>query len=56
MKDTGIHHLRLLLVLGRLAFFMFLPFWVVFDLRKLLVADDLVSTFCYVIILGSVGF
>ncbi|XP_037081218.1 solute carrier family 35 member E1 homolog [Pollicipes pollicipes] len=43
MKDTGIHHLRLLHVLGRLAFFMFLPIWAFFDLRKLMVADDLVS-------------
>ncbi|XP_043237064.1 solute carrier family 35 member E1 homolog [Amphibalanus amphitrite] len=59
MKDTGIHHLRLLLVLGRLAFFMFLPFWVMFDLRKLMVADDLVrgdSVFFTLMLLATDGF
>lgn len=29
------HHLRLLLVLGRLALFMFLPIWMVYDLKGL---------------------
>ncbi|XP_033223939.1 solute carrier family 35 member E1 homolog [Belonocnema kinseyi] len=36
LHDTGIHHLRLLLVLGRLALFMFLPVWLVSDFRNLL--------------------
>lgn len=31
LKDTGIHHLRLLHVLGRLALFMFLPVWILSD-------------------------
>lgn len=35
LHDTGIHHLRLLLVLGRLALIMFLPIWLIYDLRKL---------------------
>lgn len=49
MKDTGIHHLRLLHLLGKLSFFMFLPIWIIFDLRKLLVADDLVSRVWYAV-------
>lgn len=36
LKDTGIHHLRLLLVLGRLALFMFIPIWLVYDVRNLM--------------------
>lgn len=35
LHDTGIHHLRLLLVLGRLALFLFLPIWLIYDLRRL---------------------
>ena len=35
LHDTGIHHLRLLLILGRLALFMFLPIWIVYDLKTL---------------------
>lgn len=31
LKDTGIHHLRLLHLLGRLALFMFLPIWIYVD-------------------------
>jgi len=36
LHDTGVHHLRLLHILGRLALFMFLPIWLVYDLRRLL--------------------
>lgn len=31
LRDTGIHHLRLLHMLGRLALIMFLPVWLYFD-------------------------
>ncbi|XP_063973155.1 solute carrier family 35 member E1 homolog isoform X1 [Diachasmimorpha longicaudata] len=34
--DTGIHHLRLLFILGRLALFLFLPVWLAYDLRTLI--------------------
>lgn len=34
--DTGIHHLRLLFVLGRLALLLFLPVWLMYDLRTLI--------------------
>lgn len=36
LKETGVHHLRLLHILGRLALFMFLPVWVYFDLFNVL--------------------
>ncbi|KAK2578560.1 hypothetical protein KPH14_012207 [Odynerus spinipes] len=36
LHDTGIHHLGLLLVLGRLALFMFLPIWIFHDLIHLI--------------------
>lgn len=35
LHDTNIHHLRLLHMLGRLSFFMFLPIWVIFDLSRI---------------------
>lgn len=44
LKDTGIHHLRLLHVLGRLAFFMFLPIWFYVDCSKILQHPSIVST------------
>lgn len=31
LADTGVHHLRLLHILGRLALFLFLPFWIYSD-------------------------
>lgn len=36
LKETGVHHLRLLHILGRLALFMFLPIWIYFDLFSVL--------------------
>ncbi|XP_078042625.1 solute carrier family 35 member E1 homolog [Augochlora pura] len=36
LQDTGIHHLRLLFILGRLALILFLPIWLIYDLRQLI--------------------
>ncbi|XP_075156043.1 solute carrier family 35 member E1 homolog [Haematobia irritans] len=36
LKDTGIHHLRLLHLLGKLALFMFLPIWLYVDSFKVI--------------------
>nr|CAG4644041.1 EOG090X07UV [Lepidurus arcticus] len=36
LHDTGVHHLRLLHILGRLSFFMFLPIWLLFDFPRIL--------------------
>ncbi|XP_004529655.1 solute carrier family 35 member E1 homolog isoform X1 [Ceratitis capitata] len=36
LKDTGMHHLRLLHLLGKLALFMFLPIWVFVDSFKVI--------------------
>ena len=43
LHDTNIHHLRLLHMLGRLSFFMFLPIWVIFDLSRIVYHPILVS-------------
>lgn len=43
LKDTQIHHLRLLHVLGRLAFFLFLPVWIFTDMFSVLKHDAIVS-------------
>jgi solute carrier family 35 protein E1 len=36
LKETKIHHLRLLHVLGRLSFFLFLPVWIYTDMFSVL--------------------
>lgn len=43
LHDTGVHHLRLLHILGRLAFFMFLPIWFCVDMFSLLKDPTVVS-------------
>lgn len=42
LHDTGIHHLRLLHVLGRLALFMFLPVWFFVDGLRIMKQPDMV--------------
>nr|CAG4647985.1 EOG090X07UV [Moina brachiata] len=41
LHDTGIHHLRLLHILGKLALFMFTPIWVFFDLWRIIQHDNI---------------
>jgi solute carrier family 35, member E1 len=43
LKDTKIHHLRLLHVLGRLSFFLFLPVWLFSDMSSVLKHPSIVS-------------
>lgn len=43
LHDTGVHHLRLLHILGRLAFFMFLPIWMCVDMFTLIKDPAVVS-------------
>lgn len=43
LKDTGIHHLRLLHVLGRLALVLFLPVWLYVDFFRIIHEPTLVS-------------
>lgn len=40
MLDSGVHHLRLLQTLGQYSFFMFLPFWMLTDMFKLLHSEN----------------
>ena len=41
LKETGVHHLRLLCTLGRIACLMFLPVWLIVDSKQ--VIDDLTN-------------
>lgn len=43
LHDTGVHHLRLLHILGRLALFMFLPIWICIDMFTLIKDPTVVS-------------
>lgn len=36
LKETGVHHLRLLCTLGRIACFMFLPVWLLVDCKQVI--------------------
>lgn len=45
LKDTGIHHLRLLHILGRLALFLFLPVWLYMDFFRIIREPTIVSEF-----------
>jgi solute carrier family 35 protein E1 len=45
LKETGIHHLRLLHILGRLALFLFIPLWIYYDMFSVLSHTAIVSHF-----------
>lgn len=44
LRDTGMHHLKLLHLLGRLALFLFMPVWLIFDLLDVIKHPVIVST------------
>lgn len=56
LKDTKIHHLRLLHVLGRLSFFLFLPVWIFSDMLNVLQHPAIVSWIRKNMILHSIMF
>lgn len=43
LHDTGIHHLRLLHILGQIALFLFLPVWIFVDVSSLVKNSATVS-------------
>jgi solute carrier family 35, member E1 len=43
LKETSIHHLRLLHILGRLALFLFTPVWIFSDLSNILAHKTIVN-------------
>jgi len=42
LRDTNIHHLRLLHLLARLSLALFIPFWAIFDVRKIMRNDHVI--------------
>ncbi|KAG8233484.1 hypothetical protein J437_LFUL014366 [Ladona fulva] len=51
LRDTGVHHLRLLHILGRLALFLFLPIWMFLDLQSLIQDQELFQSNGYRVVL-----
>ncbi|XP_071800186.1 solute carrier family 35 member E1-like [Asterias amurensis] len=52
LRDIGIHHLRLLLIIGQLATVMLLPIWVVVDLRRILTDTETLQRLNWVWVLS----
>ncbi|CAG2210011.1 SLC35E1 [Mytilus edulis] len=42
LHETGLHHLRLLVLLCRISALCFFPVWLIFDFRKIISSDDTV--------------
>lgn len=42
LHETGLHHLRLLVLLCRISALCFFPVWLIFDLRKIIYSEDTV--------------
>ncbi|CAB0008314.1 unnamed protein product [Nesidiocoris tenuis] len=55
LGDTSIHHLRLLQILGRLSFILFIPFWVFFDLGHVMKETELLKEGSIVLLLLTDG-
>ena len=47
LKDTGMHHLRLLYMLGLMAAVMFLPVWLVVSFLSVLCSKESISSIIY---------
>ncbi|XP_067938697.1 solute carrier family 35 member E1-like isoform X2 [Watersipora subatra] len=43
LRDTGIHHLRMLLIISKITFIMFIPVWLFIDLRNILSDDNVMK-------------
>ncbi|XP_052831875.1 solute carrier family 35 member E1 homolog [Octopus bimaculoides] len=44
LKDTGMHHMRLLVMLARWSALCFFPFWFTYDVRRILINIDTVTS------------
>uniref|UniRef100_A0A182P7W1 Sugar phosphate transporter domain-containing protein n=1 Tax=Anopheles epiroticus TaxID=199890 RepID=A0A182P7W1_9DIPT len=57
LKETGVHHLRLLHILGRLALFMFLPVWIYVDMFSVMKHPSIVAyrSICSIHLHGVTG-
>ena len=44
LKDTGLHHMNLLLTLSRLSALCFVPFWLLFDVTRIVRDENVVSS------------
>lgn len=42
LKDTGVHHMHLLLILSRLSTLCFLPFWLMLDVSRIVQDNNVV--------------
>ena len=45
MKDLHLNHLRLLLLMATIASVMLIPFWALYDLRRIILVIESVSVF-----------
>lgn len=43
LKDTGLHHMNLLLILSRLSALCFLPVWLLLDVTRMVYDENVVS-------------
>ncbi|KAF6197934.1 hypothetical protein GE061_014627 [Apolygus lucorum] len=55
LSDTGVHHLRLLQILGRLSFMLFIPFWMYSDLSHIMKETVLLKESSIVLLLLTDG-
>ncbi|ESP05172.1 hypothetical protein LOTGIDRAFT_102951 [Lottia gigantea] len=44
LKETGLHHLRLLVLCSRIAAMLFIPFWLLWDFRKIIHDEEFMES------------